>query len=359
MAIGAPFSTIPRRFPPGAAPLTTTDSPATPPGDVPVWVLSVLVADVVRLPTGEALPREAFFEAAWEFLEDAGLSGIHEGSIDVGEAFAAGLAESSLVLDAAAAPARDWVAGRALADAELWFASEDGARAAAARFAACVGCAVAGIRREEPRDWIADSQAAHAPLAIPGFGTVVAPWHVARDRHGDRETGTTLVIDPGTGFGTGSHPTTRLCLAAIATLVPAAPRVLDFGSGSGILAIAAALCGASDVTAVEIDQRVHDAIRTNARSNGVADRIALLPSLGSVAGPFDLVVANIVAPVLVAAAGDLVARLRPGGAMVLSGLRDADLPSIRSAYGAAGLVESSAGVEEGWSCLTLVLPGPA
>lgn len=356
-----------RRFPTGSTSLTTPAPPDTPSGDAPVWVVSALVADVVRLPAGESLPREAFFEAAWDLLDDTGLSGIHEGSIDVGEAFAAGLAESSLVLDAAAAPPRDWVAGSARADAELWFASEEGARAAAARLAACAGCVVAGIRREEPRDWIADAQAAHAPLAVPGFGTVVAPWHVAQERTdgGNPDGGTTLVIDPGTGFGTGGHPTTRLCLAAIAARLPAGPaatpglRVLDFGSGSGILAIAAALRGAADVTAVEIDERVHDAVRTNARANGVADRIALTPSLDAVAGPFDVILANIVAPVLVAAAGDLVARLRPGGTMVLSGLRDADLPAIRAAYGASGLVEASAVVEEGWSCLTLALPGPA
>mgnify|MGYP006282079945 CR=1 FL=1 len=315
-----------------------------------MWVVSALVADVVRLPAGGSLPREAFFEAAWELLDDTGLSGIHEGSIGVDEAFAAGLAESSLVLDAAAAPTRDWVAGRELAEAELWFASEEGARAAAARLAACPGCTVAGIRREEPRDWIADAQAAQPPLAIPGFGTVVAPWHEAHapDRGRERDGGTTLVIDPGT----------------IATLVPATPaagpgpRVLDFGSGSGILAIAAALRGAAEVTAVEIDEHVHDAIRGNALLNGVADRVALAASLDGVTGSFDVVVANIVAPVLVAAAADLVGRLRPGGAVVLSGLREGDLPAIRSAYGASGLVEASAGEEEGWSCLTLLLPGP-
>ena len=332
------------------------DSTPLPAVDDPVWVVNALVADTVALPAGETLPREAFFEAAWDLLDGTGLSGIHEGSIDVGEAFAAGLADSALVLDAAAAPNRDWVAGRALSDAAFWFGDESGAHAAAARLAACVGCAVVAIRREEPRDWIAESRAAHAPLPVPGFGTVVAPWHDARDAEG----GTTLVVDPGSGFGTGGHPTTRLCLAAIATLAPAPPgpgaRVLDFGAGSGILAIAAALRGAARVTAVEIDRRVHDAIRRNADLNGVADRIDVVDRLDDVAGDFDLVVANIVAPVLVAAAEPLATRLRPGGHVVLSGLRDGDLPGLRAAYRAAGFVEVAADADDGWNCLSLALP---
>lgn len=343
---------------PGTRSSAAMDAAPLAAGSDPVWVVAAIVAERVVLPTGETLPRADFFEAVWELLDGTGLAGIHEGTIDVGEAYAAGLVESPLVIDAAAAPERDWVADRALVDAEFWFGDEAGARGAAARLVRCVGCAVAEIRRVEPRDWVAAAHAAHAPVVIPGFGTVLAPWHT--ERSGGE--GTRLVVDPGTGFGTGSHPTTRLCLEAIAALPPGeapARTVLDVGAGSGILGIAAALRGAVSVTAVEIDVRVHDAIRRNAALNDVGDRLTVATSLDDVTAAHDLVMANIVGPVLVAMARPLVARGRPGGTIVLGGLRDLDLAEVRAVYRSAGAEEVASRESEGWSCLTFrIAAGP-
>lgn len=337
--------------------------PAATPADPAVWVVDAIVAADVVLAGGDALTRAGFLESAWELLDGTGLMGIHEGTIDVGDAFAAGISESAVVIDEAAAPPRDWVAKRTLADVEFWFPSGQGARDAATRLVRVVGCALVGIREEAPRDWAAESRATIQPIDIPGFGRVVPPWHAREaaptdpEAHGPR---TTVVIDPGIGFGTGMHPTTRLCLAAIATPAGATrgDRVLDFGSGSGILAIAAALLGAARVDAVEVDQRVHDAIRRNARLNGVEERLAIHTELtdGPESRAYDLVVANIVAAVLLAHAEALVSRVRGGGELVLSGLLAADLPAVRKHYGALGAPEPSTVEDGGWFALLFSFP---
>jgi ribosomal protein L11 methyltransferase len=324
-------------------------------------VVETIVGREVVLPSGETLSREEFLERAWALLDGTGLAGIDEGSIDVAEAFAEGLADAPLVIDAAAAPPRDWVAGRRLLDAAFWFPAEPEARLGAAVLVRAVGCAVAAIRRERERDWAADARAAIGPVHIPGFGTVVPPWHAPPPASAGAAT--TLVIDPGLGFGTGAHATTRQCLAAIAAiLAPHAARgearVLDFGAGSGILAIAAALLGAAAVEAVEIDDRVHDAIRRNALHNGVADRV-IVSRTPDGTDACRLVVANIVAPVLLEHAPALAARLCAGGTIVLSGLREADLAAVVDRYRGLGLSQTMATESEGWHCLAFSAPTAA
>jgi ribosomal protein L11 methyltransferase len=162
-----------------------------------------------------------------------------------------------------------------------------------------------------------------APIEIAPRWRIVSP---GSPRDGE---GTTLVIDSGPGFGDGTHETTQLCLQAIAALAPRGRpwRMLDFGSGSGILAIGAARMGAV-VDAVEIDAlaRAHGA--HCARSNGVAERIYLARSLEEARGPFDFVVANILRSVLLTFADELVLRLAAAGTLVLSGLVSTDVPEV-------------------------------
>lgn len=341
------------------------EHPSHTPREPAVWVVDAIVAADVVLAGGDSLTRAGFLESAWELLDGTGLMGIHEGTIDVDDAFAAGLVETVVVIDEAAAPPRDWVAKRAFTDVEFWFPSGQGARDAATRLVSVVGCALVGIREEAPRDWAAESRATIQPIDVPGFGTVVPPWQAreAGPTAPEAGPGTKVVIDPGIGFGTGMHPTTRLCLAALAAPAGATrgDRVLDFGSGSGILAIAAALLGAARVDAVEIDHRVHDAIRRNARLNGVEERLAVhtvLPE-GPATRAYDLVVANIVAAVLVAHAEALVSRVRCGGELVLSGLLAADLPAVRKCYGALGAPEPSLVEDGGWFALVFSFPAAA
>ena len=167
-----------------------------------------------------------------------------------------------------------------------------------------------------------------------GFGVVIAPrWRVIPVLGADEGDEIRLLIDPGPGFGDGTHETTQLCLQAIAALAPRSRpwRMLDFGSGSGILAIGAARLGAV-VAAVEIDALAGAHGERNARANCVEDRIRHARRLEGTRGPFDLVVANILRSVLLEFADGLVACLAPGATLVLSGLVSTDVPEVSVRY---------------------------
>jgi ribosomal protein L11 methyltransferase len=319
--------------------------PAPPPPDSDpaasiTWVLDLTLHGDVTLPDGTLLDREALIEWLWGRWGDAGLAGVAEGTVDVTEAAAHGLVESAVVLDAAAAPAdRDWVREVGGATISCWFDDESAARAAAATLADVRGCSVTGVRIEAAAG-DAGWRAGFTPIEVPGFGTVRPAWDEGPADAG--HAGASIIyIEPGAGFGTGLHETTQLCLAAIAAWADGGgrlDRVLDFGSGSGILGIAAAVRGAGHVDAVEIDPRVHEAIRTNAARNRVGDRVAVADVAPVTAGACDVVVANIVAAVLLHHAETLCRAVRcdsagrPTGAVILSGLLAADLPAVTAAY---------------------------
>lgn len=165
-------------------------------------------------------------------------------------------------------------------------------------------------------------------IEIAPHWLVLAPGERAEGR------GTPLVLEPGVGWGSGAHPSTTLCLQALGHLLKTgAPhaRVLDFGAGSGILAIGAALHGAS-VDAVEIDPAALDHARNNARLNGVEAALGHHTELTEPPELFDLVLANILRPVLVAFAPALAARTSRSGHLVLAGLVATDVPFILAAY---------------------------
>jgi ribosomal protein L11 methyltransferase len=141
-----------------------------------------------------------------------------------------------------------------------------------------------------------------------------------------------LRLDPGLAFGTGTHPTTRLCLEWLETLPLARLRVLDFGCGSGILSIAAALLGARSVTALDIDSQALTATRSNALRNAVADRIETCDDIAATSGKFDVVVANILAGTLELNASTICSRLESGGALALAGVLDRQATDVAGAY---------------------------
>lgn len=187
-------------------------------------------------------------------------------------------------------------------------------------------------------DWANAWREHFHPVRI-GRRLVVAPtWEPFQPRLGEL----VLRLDPGMAFGTGTHPSTVLCLRALEDGVAAGASVLDVGTGSGILAVAAALLGAASVTALDIDPLAVRVARQNATANGVADRVhvhyaELRDLLASGLPPMDFCTANLTADVLVGLAADLAAALRPEGRLVASGLVGGGVPEVQAALRQAGL----------------------
>lgn len=161
-------------------------------------------------------------------------------------------------------------------------------------------------------------------------------------------------IDPGLAFGTGSHPTTALCLQWLDATVTADCRVCDYGCGSGVLAIAAAVLGAREVYANDIDRQALQATRDNAKANQVAGRVQTALAAEAVAGQFDVVVANILAGPLVDLAERISALVAPGGKLALSGLLVEQKQQVLDAYLAqSGMSASGESHLDGWARLDL------
>ena len=204
-------------------------------------------------------------------------------------------------------------------------------------------------------DW-AEAWKAHFPVLRVGRRLVIRPtWRRHRRAEGD----VVLALDPGMAFGTGLHPTTRLCLAALEELadrgVLEGARVLDVGCGSGILAIAAVRLGAASALGVDTDPIAVEATTTNARRNRLARRIrAHHGSLPSGRPPADVVVANLIASVLIALAEPLRADVRPGGVLLASGIFVDREKEVREAFGSAGLRVTERWAEGEWVALEAV-----
>ena len=188
-----------------------------------------------------------------------------------------------------------------------------------------------------------------------GQHTVIVPsWreHEYVRRPGD----VVLLLEPGMAFGTGLHPTTRLCLGAIEELIAPGMRVLDVGAGSGILSIAAARQGAAYVEAVEIDPMAASVCRQNMERNGVADTVRV--RVGSVDEtladePFDLILANITIATLLELHSRLALNLKPGGMAVLSGVLEERAQELLDALGSAGWHHQRTGTEQDWVALIM------
>ncbi|CAM5793560.1 50S ribosomal protein L11 methyltransferase [Ottowia pentelensis] len=226
------------------------------------------------------------------------------------------------------------------------FTQEGAAREAAALLAAqdfFAGSLVQSVAPVPEQDWVRLTQSQFDPVAITPEFWIVPSWH-------EVPAAATRVIrlDPGLAFGTGTHPTTRMCLRWLAAHPPTGQRVLDYGCGSGILAIGAALHGARVVDAVDIDPAAVQATQANAAANGVSIHSGL-PDAAH--GLYDTVLANILATPLKVLAPLLCAHVAAGGALVLAGILERQTEELQQAY-RPWLALQVADAQDGWVLMT-------
>lgn len=207
-----------------------------------------------------------------------------------------------------------------------WFTDREAAAAAAA----ALGGSVSEVADQ---DWGESWKQGLGPVSA-GRVFVRPSWVEARPPSGAAE----VILDPGMAFGTGTHPTTALCLAALSDVLGERPglTVLDVGTGSGLLAIAARKLGAREVRANDNDPVAVDVARENAARNGVEIGVGAEP-LAEIPGRFDVVVANILANTLVELSAEVANHLAPGGVTLLSGILVPQEDEVRAAYLGAGL----------------------
>ena len=193
------------------------------------------------------------------------------------------------------------------------------------------------------QDWVRLTQSQFEPVEITPELWVVPSWHAV-----PAQASKVIRLDPGLAFGTGTHPTTRMCLRWIAHHVMPQIRVLDYGCGSGILAIGAAMCGASSVDAVDIDT---DAV-TAAQANAIANHVIVNTGLPDIAqGLYGLVVANILAAPLKVLAPLLCGHMKEGGHLILAGILSRQVEEIQLAY-APYIQLQVADTLDGWVLMT-------
>jgi ribosomal protein L11 methyltransferase len=279
-----------------------------------------------------------------ETVSDA-LDALDALSVSVEDADAQTDAEQALFGEPGMPPPKDgWQRSRVIA----LFATQDAANETAALLKAqdfFENCEVLGVQAVPDQDWVRLTQSQFAPVEITPEFWIVPTWHeppaAARQ---------VIRLDPGLAFGTGTHPTTRMCLRWVATHA-AQSRVLDYGCGSGILAIGAAKYGAQEVVAVDIDPAAVQATELNAQANSV-QLLAGLPDVAQ--GQFNLVLANILATPLKVLAPLLCAHVIAGGHLVLAGILAQQADELTKAY-APYCKLSVADQEDGWILMTATL----
>ncbi|KQT08897.1 50S ribosomal protein L11 methyltransferase [Ramlibacter sp. Leaf400] len=284
------------------------------------------------------LCAEAQVEALGEALE-----ALDALSVSVEDADAQTDAEQALFGEPGLPPPREgWQRSRVLALFPQRGAADEALRLLQAQdfFA---GCTVLGIEEVAEQDWVRLTQSQFAPVEITPEFWIVPSWHEP-----PAQAAQVIRLDPGLAFGTGTHPTTRMCLRWIARHPPRGQRVLDYGCGSGILAIGAAKYGAGEIDAVDIDEAAVRATLDNAAANDVSLN-AGLPDRAQ--GRYQTVLANILATPLKVLAPLLCGHVAPGGSLVLAGILERQADELKQAYAPHARLEV-ADAEEGWILMT-------
>lgn len=219
--------------------------------------------------------------------------------------------------------------------------SDAAALVAAAARAAALPLPGFSAARLEDEDWVRRSQAQFGPIRVSEKIWIVPSWREPPDPQA-----VVVRLDPGLAFGTGSHASTRLVLQGLEKTIKTGDRVLDYGCGSGILAIVAAKLGAGEVAAVDIDPQALVTTTENARINGVRLSVALPEQ--QPAGNYDMVLANILAGPLIALEAQFAACTRSGGRVLLSGILRSQAAEVAAAY-ARDFETSVSATEEDWA----------
>jgi ribosomal protein L11 methyltransferase len=207
-------------------------------------------------------------------------------------------------------------------------------------------CQSLGVHPVEDQDWVTLTQSQFQPVEITPDFWIVPTWHEP-----PAQAKRFIRLDPGLAFGTGTHPTTRMCLRWIASRKNPPIRVLDYGCGSGILAIAAALHGAQSVDAVDIDEAAIASTLLNAKANGVTLHTG---HSGLAVGAYDTVLANILATPLKVLAPLLCSHVKPTGHLVLAGILERQAQELQQAYAPYCKLQVS-DQEDGWILMTATL----
>ncbi len=281
-----------------------------------------------------------------DILSDA-LDALDALSVSVEDADAQTPAEQALFGEPGMPPPKEgWQRSRMVA----LFAQESAAREAVQLLSAqdfFAGCAMVGVQAVADQDWVRLTQSQFAPVDITPDFWIVPTWHEPPS-----QAKTIIRLDPGLAFGTGTHPTTRMCLRWIAQHGVSGQRVLDYGCGSGILAIGAAKFGAQTIDAVDIDEAAVSSTVLNAEANGVR-LSAGLPDKAS--GQYQTVLANILATPLKVLAPLLCSYVSAGGALVLAGILERQAEELKTAY-APWIQLAVTDSEDGWILMTATSP---
>ena len=277
-----------------------------------------------------------------EILSDA-LDALDALSVSVEDADAQTSAEQALFGEPGMPPPKEgWQRSRVVA----LFPGQSEADEAAALLQAqdfFEGCKLLGARKLEDQDWVRLTQAQFAPVESTADFWIVPTWHEV-----PAQARQIIRLDPGLAFGTGTHPTTRMCLRWIASHDLSGQRVLDYGCGSGILAIGAAKFGAQSIDAVDIDEAAVTSTRLNAEANQV-QLSAGLPELAR--GEYQTVLANILATPLKVLAPLLCAHVASGGSLVLAGILERQAEELQQTY-APWIALEVADAMDGWILMT-------
>lgn len=264
----------------------------------------------------------------------------HAVRLEVDAALAEPLGDALLEAGAESVAVDQPLAPRVILDAILPLALQPADVVARASSACGLAQPVFRSARLEDEDWVRRSQAQFAPLPVGTRLWVGATWHAAPEGRP-----AVVRLDPGMAFGTGSHPSTRLTLQFLESAIVGGERVLDYGCGSGILALAAAKLGAVAVDGVDVDPLALETASANATANAVALRCYATEELP--AGQYDVVVANILAQPLIALAPLLCSRLAPGGRIALSGILETQAHEVAAAY--REVAAHASRIEDGWA----------